>query len=314
MSRSTCPWLLVVFALAACAHAPPLAGRYLYEVTCQADVERFDTVEKKKAGEYNLATRPGAEGLIPISVGVLEVCLAGSTVFDPVRSVFYTVVPTRLQQSASGTLSYRILSFSVPGLVMIGQEPVRNEQNDAPELDLAAGRVRIVPSDEPWATYQDLSEFAPDRHAVPNRILESSGGRMLLNLSETGANVFAVADRSSKILVRLRNPPVTDQNGIHLSPGGAFVLVEELKAPDSHAPRTGRLVIHDAQSGGLVKELFAPRIIGSFFRGIAPTGVALYENMESHEFVNLGMSFPADAVLRAPRADLTGPAVFFADR
>jgi hypothetical protein len=306
--------LLVAFACGACAHAPPLAGRYLYEVTCDAQVERFDTVERKKTGEYNLATRPGVQGLIPRSVGVLEVCLAGDTVFDPAASAFHTVVPTRPEQSAAGTLSYRVLSFSVPGLALTGQAPAGHELTYPPALELTAARLRIVPPDEPWVTDVDLSKFAPDRRALPNRILESSGGRTLLNLSEKNSSVFAVADRSAQKLVRLENPPNTNHNGVHLSPGGMSVLVEELKGADPGAPRTGRLVVHDARTGRIVKELFEPRILDLFYRGIAPTGVAFYQTMEHVEFVDLGMTFPAEAVVVARRADRVGTAIFFADR
>jgi hypothetical protein len=184
--RSSTPGItfsLVAFGCGACAHAPPLAGRFLYEVTCQTEAERFDTAEKKKMGEYDLATRPGAQGLIPTSVGVLEVCLAGDTVFDPAASVFHTVVPTHLEQSAAGTLSYRLLTFSVPGLALTGQAPAGSELSYSPELELTGGGVRVIPPDEPWATYVDLSTFAPDP-AYPKPNFGIVRRAMLLSLSE----------------------------------------------------------------------------------------------------------------------------------
>jgi hypothetical protein len=314
VSGSTLVIAFLLVTCAACAHVPPPAGRYLYRVTCDAEIARFDTLEKQKTGAYDLAKRPGAEGLVPIPVGVLEVCLARDAVFDPVASVFYTVVPTSLQESAAGTLSYRVLSFSVPGITLVTQAPAGSELEYPPRLELAAGRVRVIPPDEPLVTDIELSGFTPERRAMPNRIVESSGGRVLLSLSEKDALVFAVADRLTRTLVRMQNIPRTDHNSIHLSPGGTAVLVEEVSEPGRPAPKTGRLVIHDAGTGRFLKAFNEPRIVGLFYHGMSPTGVALYQDSERNELVDLGMTFPAEAVVISPLAEFAGNPAFFADR
>ena len=311
MSRAVA-MLLVLLACAACAHAPLQVGRYLYEVTCEAEVIRFDTVAKKKTSEYDLAKR--ARGLMPISVGVLEVCLAKDSVFDPVASVFYTLVPTRLEPSDTQTFSYRLLSFSVPEIELVGQAPAGAGLEYAPRLELAARRVRVISPDEPLATYVDLSRFAPDRRDLPNRIVEWSGERLLVMLRGKDTDVFAVADRSSWTLLRLQLPPGANFAHVHLSPGGTHVLYDEASGPGPYAPTTGRLAIYDTRTGGVVKELFEPRIVGLHYHGMAPTGVALYQDSVRDELVDLGMTFPAEAVVAPTGAEYPGPAVFFADR
>jgi len=312
VSGSTLPIGFLLVACAACAHAP--AGRYLYRVTCDAELSRFDTLEKKKTGQYELASRPGADGLIPFPMGVLEVCLANGIVFDPVASKFYTVVPTRLPKGDELGLSYRLLSFSVPGITLAAQAPAGDELEHPPRLELAAGRVRVISPDEPLVTDMDLSDFTPERHATPNRIVESSGERVLLSLSEKDALVFAVADRRAQTLVRMQSIPRTDHNSIHLSPGGTVVLVEEVSEPGRPASKTGRLVILDAGTGRFVKAFYEPRIIGLFYHGMSPTGVALYQDSERDELISLGMTFPAEAVLVSPLAEFAGNPAFFADR
>jgi hypothetical protein len=299
---------------AACAHAPPPAGRYLYRVTCDAEIARFDTVEKRRTDQYPLATRPGADGLIPVPVGVLEVCLANGILFDPVASTFYTIVPTHLPRGDALELSYRLLSFSVPSITLTAQASAGNNLEHPPRLELAAGQVRVVSPDQPLVTDIDLSGFAPEHHAVPNRIIESSGERVLLSLSEKGTLVFAVADRRAKTLVRLQHIPRTDHNSIHLSPGGTVVLVEEISEPGRPAPKTGRLVIFDTGTGGIVKALYEPRIIGLFYHGMSPTGVALYQDSKRDELISLGMTFPAEAVVVSPLAEFAANPAFFADR
>lgn len=306
--------IALIVTCAACAQAAAPAGRYLYEVNCQAELARFDTVEKKKTHEYDLTKRPGVEGLIPISVGVLEVCLATDLVFDPVASVFHALAPTRVEPSADGKHSYRVLSFSVPGIALVGRSPAGNELDFPPRLALAAGGVRVIPPDEPWVTDVDLSGFEHHSRALPNRIVESSGTRALLSLIENGVSVFAVAERSSKTLVRLQNAPMTDLNSIHLSPGGTHVLVEEISMPGRPAPKTGRLVVYDARTGRAVKAFFEARTIDLFYHGMAPTGVALYQDSERDELVDLGITCPAQAVVLSPHAEFAALGVFFADQ
>jgi hypothetical protein len=114
--------------------------------------------------------------------------------------------------------------------------------------------------------------------------------------------------------MRMQNTPRTDQNSVHLSPGGTAVLVEELSAQGRPAPKTGRLVIFDAATGRIVKTLDEPRTVGLFYHGMSPTGVALFQDSERDELINLGMTFPAEPVVVSPLAEFMGNPAFFADR
>jgi hypothetical protein len=87
-----------------------------------------------------------------------------------------------------------------------------------------------------------------------------------------------------------------------------------LSGPGLRAPKTGRLVIHDASTGRAVKALLEPRIVGFQYRGVAPTGVALYQDLDRDELIDFGMTFPAVAVVVPSGDEFPAPAVFFADR
>jgi hypothetical protein len=313
MLRSTLTLLLLIVSLG-CARPATTRGRFLYEVTCEGNVTRFDTVEKKKTAEYELAKRPGVNGMIPISEGVLEVCLAKDTRFDPVKSVFYTLTPTSLELSAGLTRSYRVLTFSVPEIALVGQAPAGDALEAPPELELLGGIVRVIPPGSPSPADLDLSTFVPERRAVPNRTLEWSGARLLLRLSEGTGPALAVADRTSKTLVRLKLPIDLDTASVHLSPGGTHVLVEQLASSQQDAPATGKLSLYDAQSGDRIDEIDEPRIAGLYFRGMAPTGVALYQVPDRFELVNLGVKFPAEQIELPAGRDYPLPSTFFADR
>ena len=148
----------------------------------------------------------------------------------------------------------------------------------------------------------------------PGQEILQTGKREVEVVSLEPVGNYAVADRETKTVVRLLHTPSTDNNSVHLSPGAVIVLVEET-APGSPLPRkTGQLVVYDARTGAPIKTFEDPRIDGTFYRGMAPTGIALYQNMERTVFVDLGMTFPAEAVVVARRPDFVGPAVFFSDR
>jgi hypothetical protein len=47
---------------------------------------------------------------------------------------------------------------------------------------------------------------------------------------------------------------------------------------------------------------------------MAPTGVALYQDLDRDEFVDLEMTFPADSVSKPTGDEFPPPVVFFSDR
>lgn len=47
---------------------------------------------------------------------------------------------------------------------------------------------------------------------------------------------------------------------------------------------------------------------------MAPTGVALYQDSQRDELIDLGMTFPAEAVVRPTGDEFPAAAAFFADR
>jgi len=310
-------WLpLFLFATSlACTRTPATRGRYLYEVTCDGRVERFDTVEKKKTATFDLAKQPGAGGVVPFTEGMIEVCLAKDTKYDPAKSVFYTLTPTSLRAGPDATYSWRMLTFSVPELALVAQAPAGENLDNPPALQFEGGSVRVIPPEGPWPADMDLSAFAPDHGQIFNRTLEWSGTRYLLRLSERGGPTLAVADRASKSLARL-NPPVNlDEVRVHLSPGGTHVLVEAMAQPVQYAPVTGKLTLYDSGTGQVVKQLDEPSIAGFYFHGMAPTGVALYQLPgRDDELVELGVVFPPEQVIVAALDDdFPPPASFFAE-
>jgi hypothetical protein len=100
------------------------------------------------------------------------------------------------------------------------------------------------------------------------------GGRIWVSLSEKNKSVFAVADQSSHNLVHLKGTPHRSQQ-LPLEPWGYLGAGRGVRGRRAEAPRTGRLSIHDARTGRIVEEVFAPRILDLFYRGIAPTEVVL---------------------------------------
>jgi hypothetical protein len=307
---------LFLLASGACAHARPQGGRFLYEISCAAVVDRFDSIERRHTDHYDLARRSGDPPLVPAATGTLDVCLVNRPLFDPGASVFYAVVPTQGHPQSDGTLDYRVLAFSVPGINFVKQLPGGQRLDQPPDLTLGPGGiVRVSPTPAILRTEEDLATFGPARRALPNRILETSGDRTLLRLYDAdGAPIFAVALGESRTLVRLQGPIVTTAENVHLAPGGTHVLVEETALSGAKAVKTGRARLYDASTGAVMKTFDDPRIARLVFRAIAPTGVALYQLHDESWFLDLGASFGPDAVARPVLEDFPAPVVFFADR
>ena len=212
------------------------------------------------------------------------------------------------------TRSYRLLTFSVPELMLVAHAPAGENLETPPRLDLVDGVARVIPPNSPWPTDIDLSGFAPDHRPIPSQSLEWSGPRLLLGLIENGRDVLAVADRAAKTLVRLNSPIPLSEADAHLSPGGTHVLLNQRASAERYAPLTTKVFLYDARSGELVKKLDEPRIAGLYFRGMAPTGVALYQQPNRDEFVDLDVEFSAEQVRLPSGRESPLPATFFADR
>lgn len=313
-------WAALAFGGAACAHGrPPSPDRFLYQLSCDAKLERFDTVTQKRTGAYDLTKVAGVGALIPAATGPLEVCLTRSAVVDSRASVFYTVVPSQAQPAEDGPTGYRVLGFSLPSVALVvpgagGSVPVPFDAPPRLVPDPSRGARTVGPSDPPPALTEDLSLFAGAHSPAPNRILETSRHRALLSLTGEAGPAFAVADEGTHSFVRLQGPMATTVDNVHLAPGGTHVLVEETSAAGGRATKTGRVWLYDAATGAVSQTIMAPQITKLPFRGISPDGKVLYDLLDDYWFLDLGRTFTADPVERPLEPEFPPPAVFFSDR
>ena len=111
--------------------------------------------------------------------------------------------------------------------------------------------------------------------------------------------------------VRLKGIPPTTALNVHLAPGGGFVLVEETGTGDS-PEKTGRLVLFNADTGDLERDLNDPRVKTLYFLAMSPTGRAVYHSSDDYTFINLDVDAGASPVARSTPNSY--PAYFFADR
>jgi hypothetical protein len=290
------------------------AGRYAYVLGCDARIDKLDTVVDRKIESVDLASRTGrGAALIPKVEGGLDGCLAYTAVYDPSRSRFYTIVPLQARSKPDGTKDYRALAFSVPGLWLRGKE--RKTMSTADPARLRLKRGRLVSADQvPPRTDVELGNFEPEKSAIPNQILETSGDIALLRLFTANRDelVLAVANLRAKTLGRLNSLPPTTALNVHLAPGGRAVLVEEVTVSGSTATKSGRLILYDSASGNSVSTFNEPDTKGLAFIAIAPDGHAICRSSETYRLVDLGRTFTDTPVTRP--FSLALPAFFFADR
>jgi hypothetical protein len=291
-----------------------IQGRFLYVISCDARVDKLDTITGRKMETYDLAKRTGKESLVPIVQGALDSCLASQAVFDRTASMFSTVVPISNEPKADGTKDYRVLSFSVPRMELVKQEHGGESLDAPPHLELQSGTLKILKSSE-WMpqTSLDLSAYGPDKTQTPNQILESSGDRALLRLftADDKQLVLAVADRKTQKLVRLQGVPTTVAPSVHIVPGGGHVLIEETGTGDK-PEKTGRLVLFDAVTGKEQKAVNDSHIKDLYFLAVSPTGRVVYHSNDNYWFVHLKMKF-APALVSRPISK-GYPAFFFANK
>ncbi len=299
---------LATFVLLLAGAGTPRAtpGRYLYVVGCGARLDKLDTVAERKIASWDLAAR--SRGLIPDEKGAIDGCLAWKAVYDARASIFYTVVPFHIRNKPDGTQDYRALGFSIPDVRLVMTMPAGENLDEPPHLEPGAEGVRIATAPEGAPdTAMDLSAFAPEKTDISNEILESSGDRVLLRVF-TGADpdsAFAVADRRSRTVVRLRDLPSTVPSHIHIAPGGGAVLVEA---------ESGELVLFDGNTGAPIRHFAGPQGRKMYFLAISPTGRAVYHSNDAYWFADLGATFASAPVTRPPGGDIEYPGLFFADQ
>jgi hypothetical protein len=295
------------------------AARYLYVVTCDASVYKYDTVENRREASYDLSQAPGAQQFIPADHGGLNGCLAYQAEFDPAASVFYIVAASQARVkpdgTPDGTKDYRVLGFSVPAIGLVKNMPAGSNLTDPPHLELGSdSALKLTPAAE-WRppTDIDVSTFAPNREKLFNQIIDRSGDRALLRIfvADPKELSLAVADTKSKTVVRLQSPPPATALRAHLAPGGEAVLIEAT-AVAGDPTKTGRLALFDANTGSLLEEISDPRVRDQYFLAISPNGRAVYHTGDAYSFVDLKRSFPATPVGHV--LDSSNPAIFFADR
>src|SRR5437660_244604 len=290
-----------------------VSGQFLYVFSCDAQVDKLDTVAGRKVKTYDLAKRTGKESLIPMVQGALESCLASQAVYDSKASMFSTAVPVTNAPKADGSKDYRVLSFSVPGIEFVKQERGGESLDAPPHLEWQSGKLKILkPSDWMPQTDLDLFSYSPDKTRIPNEILESSGDRVLLRLftADDKQLVLAVADRKQQKLVRLQRVPTTVAPSAHIVPGGGYVLVEETRTREK-PDKTGRLALFNSVTGKPQKEVNDPHIKDLYFLAVSPTGRTVYHSGDNYWFLDLKMNFAPAAVSRPISKGY--PAFFFAD-
>jgi hypothetical protein len=305
----------ILVAVATGCQTQAAAPRYLYVVTCDARVDKLDTIARRKMASYDLAQASGEQHLIPSAAGSFDGCLAYQAQPDPAASAFYVLAPVQAAIKPDGTREYRILGFSIPAIQLIKNMPAGSNLTDPPHLDLGPGGVpRTVPATE-WRpqTDIDLSTFAPARAKLGNQIIESSGDRALLRIftADPKELKLAVANTKSNTIATLESPPPTTALNAHLSPGGDVVMIEVTEGA-GQPKKTGRLVLFDANTGKQVQEVSDPIARDQHFLAISPSGKAIYHSGETYSFVGLKRDFATTPVIHA--LDSNYPAVFFADR
>lgn len=286
-------------------------GRFLYVVDAGGGITKLDTVLEKKIFSYDLASRTGKLKIPPTAgPGAPDGCLASQAVYDPAAGRFYTVVAEQYHMKADGTKDFRVLAFTVPGIQLAGQWSAGKNVNDEEEPyinSVANGDVKVIsPNDRVRQTTLDVSNLEPLKKQLQNRILETSGDSILINLlgSNDGGFSIAVAHPRAKTLAQFATLPGTDSSSVHLTPDGAFVVV---------ARSDGSVALYSAKTAQMSKEIPGVKSEINHFLAISPSGKAIF-NAETFRFVNLGLTFPNVRVVDSRSSESCGLPFFFADK
>ena len=315
LSRSPLACLAFVLTQITCARPQAVRGAYLYEVTCEALVDKFDTRTERRVESSNLAARSGTPPLIPVVVGPVEVCLLNRVSFDATTSVFYAVVPARGKETV-GPIGYSVLGFSVPAMSVVARSDAGMAEYP-PRLEPRAGTPPLVVAAGAWREPSEpLGAFAPEHRDRPNSVLARSGHRALVAVATAlgHPDLLGVADEERKTFAILQDPGTTREY-VHLVPGGSYVLVEDTVVSGTQRIKAGALHLYDSTTGGVVKTIADDRIRSFYFHGVSPNGKVLYELADAYWFLDLGVTFGAEQVENVMIEDFPSvPMTFFSDK
>jgi hypothetical protein len=293
-------WRLLFTAVClalACHAAKDGAGeRYLYVVGCAATVDKLDLRIPKKIGSYDLSVlAANALPQVNASNATFDGCLTNGALYYAADGRFYTVAPVRAQLNEQGKDDYQLLAFSVPDLKFVSKAAAGNDLPEAPRLRRDSGQPRCIRAAEADEKFElDLSSYSPDKKRISNLILERSGSKTLLQITENEPDsCCAIADGSTMQVVRLKPSfPAVSQN-FHLAPGGQVALAEEVVGQK----KTGSLELLGAATGLPVTRMKSSSSIEELtFLTITPSGLAIYHAAGEYVFVKLGRSFPAEDI------------------
>ena len=121
---------LVIVTGTAC-NQEPASPRYAYVVTCDARVDKLDTVAGRKIASYDLAASSMKE-LLPPGNQAIDGCLGYHPVFDAAGGLLYFVAPAAANANADGKKEYRIFEFSAPDMKLVKTLPAPASQSEAP--------------------------------------------------------------------------------------------------------------------------------------------------------------------------------------
>ena len=308
--------LLILPLLISLSNAQMTPGRYAYLLSCDATLDKLDTVKELRSTTLNLASlSPTTKAAAAYTGGAIDGCVANDLLFAKSRSMFYALLATTARDDAHGRKDYRLLSFTLPKISLAADVPAGKYLSEPSHLqDVGKGSPTVVKESD-WHPREqvDLSVFGKGQQG--SQLLEWSSDASLLRMAT--ANLaslsLAVAHEKAAKFVPLNNLPNTTALNVHLAPGGHYVLVEEVSGEGDRPVKTGKLYIYDAMTGDLLKTIVKAEVQHSYFMAIAPNGKAIYRKGSNYQFVDLGISCGQEKVSRSITVDTAQGMLFFAD-
>jgi hypothetical protein len=302
---------MAALPMLACSPAPDsrTSQRFLYVVSCDARVDKLDTVNDKKVETFHLSERSGSPPAVPAPAdGKMDGCLAQRLQVDGAGKHASLIAPKQARLDSAGLQEFQALTFSLPDWKLVATQAA-GKLPQAPWLQLQTGSELKVLDDAQWSpqTQLDLRHYQGQDDAVTGIIVASSGSTSLLSLLYAKSDQLALglADPRARTLTRLTDLPTTSLRHVHLAPGGGFVLVELTEPNVSPAKRTGALRLYDS-NGKQAAQWMDERLRGMSFVALTPNGKAVYRNGTEYHFVSMGRPFGSAAVTQ-PMPELAAP-------
>lgn len=288
---------------------------FLYVVTCEGLLYKYDTRSERLVQSSDLGALPGKPPIVPKVDGAIEVCLLYDVKFDPASSTFYAAIPATGKQS-DGPIAYSVARVAVPQLSVLQRVNAGEWDSMSPPRLVwqPGGTPRAVSEDDVQWPSEPLGTFGPAHEERGNSIIARSGTHALLKAPSAPFTEYAVADESKKTAVFLRDLGNSRPDYVHLAPGGDYVFVEDIVVPKTEPEKTGRVRLYSATTGAVVKTFADPRIRTSAFMGISPNGKVVYSKRGVPWFLNLGETFSASQVERVIGDEYPTPTAFFSAR